>query len=234
MRHLSLALLLSIVCLSIQAQEITKSDTTLEEYKSDKKPHQDMLLVDLNWDRLLGLNDPVKQKWYGRGVGVSLMYDYPLNKNGNVSVAIGGGFASHNYYTNALITKIDSSNVSYFMDVPDSVRSRGKVSANFIDIPVELRFRTNEDKRGYRWKLAVGARLGYQLDVHEKIFDGTGRKYKTYYYPHTALFRYGPVVRVGYGSLMLTGFYSVSTFFEPGFGLNDLNGLTVGLTIAPF
>lgn len=193
-----------------------------------------MLLVDLNWDRLMGLQDPVKQKWYGRGVAVSLMYDYPLNKNGNVSVAFGAGFGSHNYYTNALVTKIDSLNVSYFKDIPDTVKTGGKISANFVDIPLELRFRTNENSKGYRWKLAVGAKVGYQLDVHEKVFDAEGKKFKTYYYPHTALFRYGPVVRVGYGSIMLTGFYSVSTFFQDGFGLNDLNGLSLGVTITPF
>lgn len=196
------------------------------------KPHQDMLLVDLNWDYLLGLESPVKQEWYGRGISLAGMYDHPLNKDGNVSFAFGVGFSSHNYYTNALVLRTDS--VSSFTAVPDSIKSKGKLSVNYFDIPVEFRFRTNANDKGYRWKIALGGRVGYLLDAHEKTINAQDVKIKTYDYPHITQWRYGVVARVGYGSMMLSAFYSLSTFFETGKSLTDQNALSVGITIVPF
>ncbi|MEZ4721467.1 MAG: outer membrane beta-barrel protein [Flavobacteriales bacterium] len=215
-------------------QDTLNIERSSSEKSDDKKPHQDMMLVDFNWDRLLGLNGPVKQKWYGRGISVALMYDYPLNRNGNYSIAIGGGFTSHNYYTNALVVKNAALDVAEFQAQPSTIKDKGKISLNYLDVPVELRFRTNEDSREHRWKVAVGGRVGYRINVHEKIIDNNDFKTKLYYYPHTALFRYGPTLRFGYGAVMLTGYYSLSTFFQTGKGMKDMNALSIGLTISPF
>lgn len=193
-----------------------------------------MLLVDLNWDYLMGFKGPAVQKWYGRGISAALMYDYPLNKNGNVSAAAGGAITNHNYYTNALVSKIDSTNQVEFLVVPGSIKKKGKLSVTYVDVPLELRFRTNEDKRGDRWKFAVGARIGYRVNVHEKIINDKDIKIKTYYYPQVGLFRYGLTARAGYGAMMLTAFYSISPLFDSGVGVKDMNAFSVGLTIIPF
>lgn len=205
-----------------------------EPSKVGKKPHLDMLLVDLNWDRLIGVNSAVNQKWFGRGISVSLMYDYPLQRDGRVSFAAGGAFTSHNYYTDGLVQKSGGTELVKFTKQPSSIKDRGKISVNYVDVPLEFRFRTAEDKREHRWKLGVGARVGYLIQVHEKTFDNNDRKSKLYHYPHVAKFRYGPTVRFGYGAVMLTGYYSLSTFFQEGKSVNDINAFSVGLTISPF
>ena len=236
MRHFFLSLLVAFFAFSVSAQvDSTISSTDRNSNKNlDKKPHMDMLLVDLNWDRLIGLQDPVRQKWYGRGIAVSLMYDYPIKANGQVSFAIGGGFASHNYYTNALVKKSGTTELADFIIQPSSIKEKGKISLNYVDVPFEFRFRTLEDSREHRWKLAVGGRVGYLINVHETIKDVNGFKTKLYFYPHVSKFRYGPTVRFGYGAVMLTGFYSLSTFFQTGKSVDPQNGLSIGITISPF
>ncbi|HAW18885.1 MAG TPA: hypothetical protein DCX14_01775 [Flavobacteriales bacterium] len=215
---------------------IGQTDSTKVKSLKDygKKPHLDMLLVDLNWDRLIGLDNAVSQKWYGRGLAVSLMYDYPLTQDARVSFAIGGGFATHSYYTDALVKKVNGTDVAAFQRQPSTVKEKGKISLNYVDVPLEFRFRTLEDSREHRWKLAVGGRVGYLINAHETTIDGQGFKSKLYHYPHVSKFRFGPSVRFGYGAIMLTGFYSVSTFFQTGKGLNDINAFSLGLTISPF
>ena len=121
-----------------------------------------------------------------------------------------------------------------FTKQPSSVKDGGKISLNYVDVPLELRFRTAEDNREHRWKLGVGAKVGYLLNIHEKTINGNGRKSKLYYYPHAAKFRYGPTLRVGYGAVLLTGFYSFSTFFQEGKSVNAINAFSLGLTISPF
>lgn len=235
MKNLLLAVVAVFIGLSSHSQDEPATDTTATtETETTKRPHQDMLLVDFNWDHLLGLPSSVKQEWFGRGIGVATMYDYPFNKNGNVSLGFGVGFTSHNYYTNALVMKIDSVDQSGFFAVPDSVKSKGKLSVNYVDVPLELRFRTNENEKGHRWKMAVGGKVGYLIDAHEKTIDSEDIKIKTYNYPHISQIRYGVSARVGYGSVMLYGFYSLSTFFETGKSLGDQNALSIGITILPF
>jgi hypothetical protein len=236
MKAIHLFFALSFLMILFVATPVVSQDSNsvINNKDLDKKPHQDMLLVDFNWDRLVGLDSPVKQKWYGRGIAVSLMYDYPLNRTGKVSLAFGGGFTSHNYYTNALVGKIDSLNVGAFEIQNSNVKDKGKISLNYLDVPLEIRFRSDEDDREHRWKLAAGARIGYLINAHEKTIDGNGFKTKLYHYPHVSLFRYGPTVRFGYGAVMVTGFYSLSTFFQTGKGFQQPNALSIGLTISPF
>jgi hypothetical protein len=233
MKLVSTILFVLVICSSAFAQ----SDSTKvapSNSKMGKKPHLDMLLVDLNWERLIGMNNSVNQKWFGRGIAVNLMYDYPLRRDGKVSFDIGGGFTSHNYYTDALVQKSGGTQKVKFTKQPSSVKDGGKISLNYVDVPLELRFRTAEDNREHRWKLGVGAKVGYLLNIHEKTINGNGRKSKLYYYPHAAKFRYGPTLRVGYGAVLLTGFYSFSTFFQEGKSVNAINAFSLGLTISPF
>ena len=233
MKLFSTILLVLIICSSAAAQsDSTKVDPS--KSKMGKKPHLDMLLVDLNLDRLIGINSSVNQKWFGRGIAVNLMYDHPLQRDGRVSFAIGGGFTSHNYYTDGLVQKSGTTQKVKFVKQPSSIKDGGKISLNYVDVPFEFRFRTAEDNREHRWKVGVGAKVGYLLNVHEKTIDGNGRKSKLYYYPHAAKFRYGPSVRVGYGAIMLTGFYSLSKFFQDGKSVNPINAFSLGFTISPF
>ncbi len=219
------------------SQENQSNDSTSVVAKDDDKAkRQDLFYIDLNWDRLLGINAPIEQKWFGRGISLGLLYDQPFNKNGNVSGAIGVGFTSHNYYMNGLATRFPGPDNGYtdFSIVGDSIYSRGKISANYVDIPVEFRFRTNPDRHGNRWKLAVGGKVGYKIQVHEKIINDQDIKIKTYDYPHVTRLRYGLSGRVGYGSIMLSAFYSLTPFFDENHSVNQYNTFTLGVTIVPF
>ncbi len=222
------------------AQDSTAAATPVEnsdaETPKGNQKRQDLFYFDLNWDRLLGLDQSIDQRWFGRGLAFGGMYEVPFNKGGNFSFGIGVGFASHNYYTNAVVTRFDSAGVNYsqFSVVGDTIKDRGKLSLNYVDLPLELRFRTNPNKKGYQWKLAIGAKLGYLVNAHEKIIDKDKIKVKVYDYPNVTQWRYGVTGRIGYGKVMLSGFYSLSPLFEDGTSTQTINQFSLGISIMPF
>lgn len=228
-----LTLSLLLTASSFAQDDVVDSDTAdvIEQRK-----HQDLFYVDLTWDYLLGLPEGVEQKWYGRGVNLGLVYDQPFTKDGMVSGAIGAGFASHNYYLNALVNRFDSAGSSYskFQVASDSVLSRGKISLNYVDVPFELRFRTKPNKEGIRWKFAVGGKVGYLVNVHEKIIDAQDIKIKTYNYPNIAQVRYGVSARVAYGAIGVSAFYSLSPLFNAGSSVGQQNSFAVAISLIPF
>lgn len=219
------------------AQDSTSTSDELKPLDQDlDRKRQDFAYFDFNWDRLLNLEGGVEQKWFGRGVSFGGMYDLAFNEGGNFSLGVGLGFTSNNYYTNARISTFDSAGVSYsrFEVVGDTLRRRGKLSLNYVELPIEFRFRTKENDRGHRWKLAVGAKVGYLVQSHEKFFDGNDDKIKLYDYPNFTELRYGLTGRVGYGSVMISAFYGLTPLFESTTSSNNINQLSIGISIIPY
>ena len=231
---LSLFLVLSGIVVGQEAD--TTSVKAEMEDEEEGIPHLDLMLIDLNWDYPIGNNKSFKQDWYGRGANVSILYDHPFQEDGMVSGAFGVGIAAHNYYSNSVVTRFDTALVSTsdFVDIPDSLMKSIKLSVNYVDIPIELRFRSAVDDRGNRIKVAIGAKVGYRLQTHEKTIDAQNVKLKTFAYPHITKWRYGATFRAGYGSVMFHGFYSISTLFEEQNTVTPYNALQLGVTITPF
>lgn len=201
-----------------------------------KSKRQDQFVLDLNYDTFLNKPSDVKFKWYGHGVNIQFFYDKPLLKSNQLSLAIGAGFSTQNYYTNAQVRQDPSRTEDYsaWTKVPDSISyKRNKISSNWIEIPLEFRYRSKEDSKGYSWKFALGGKVGYLIDTHDKIRHSNGDKYKTYIFPNNNEWRYGVLTRIGYGKINLTAFYSLSPWFKEGKG-REMNQLSIGISVVPF
>lgn len=230
------------------AQDV--SDKTVADEKPRKKrkpPKKEMILVNLNFDSWLSHPSTVEPKWFSsRGVDVAILYDYVLEKS-NFSLAAGVGFNSHNIHMEAFpieyaidgggtYTKLDQ---AFFKDQKITVN---KLSTNFIDIPFEVRFRSNPHKNGKRIAASVGFKLGWLVQSHTKtktdedyFYQGVNfrRKIKTYDIPNLTKFRYGLTARVGYANFYLNFFYSLTPLFVEGRGTSAVP-ISVGIGVSPF
>jgi hypothetical protein len=213
---------------------------SIEVVSKDLDKRLDFFLVDLNWDYLLGMPNLVDQKLWGRGITLNAMFDQPLNQKSNVSLAVGVGFQSSNYYTDSYILNdtMAGADISTWITPittdADPSTFRQKISVNYVDVPFEVRFRTNPNSKGYRWKVYVGGKVGYMFQAHEKLIDQNDFKVKYYDYPTINRWRYGISTRLGYGSVAITGFYSLSTLFNNNHTQGQQNALSLGITLIPF
>ncbi len=232
------------------AQE--KSDSLEAKQQIDTRDRLVFELVHNNWH-----NKPedVAIKWYNRGVNALVLYDFPLlGKNNNVSAAPGFGISNSNIYSDSYIST-DTAGVSFFQNLPatilaidhnndttsiENVVRRNKLSTTYLSVPLELRFRTNPDKFGKSWKLALGARVGYCLDAHTNykggdfLFNTSNEIHiKDKALPNIPKWRYGVTARLGYSNFNVFGHYSLSTLFDKDQG-PGIHPFSVGISFNSF
>ena len=198
-------------------------DDNIEEIKQDlsKLDSRDRLIFEVAYNGWLNKPDSLTTRWYNRGFNAYLMYDVALYDD-NISIAPGVGISSSNVYSRSKLMFGDT--VNYFVPINlDTISvSRNKISTTFIDVPIELRFRSNPNKLNQRFKVALGVRIGYMIDSHIKykgqpLEAGDSRTevfYKDKRIPDINKFRYGMSLRVGYGNFNVFGFYGISTLFQ--------------------
>ncbi|MCB9190049.1 MAG: outer membrane beta-barrel protein [Flavobacteriales bacterium] len=244
------SILFAIGLFASTANAQTVSETTVADEQPKKKrkpPKKEMILVNLNFDSWLFNPSTVKPKWFAsRGVDVALLYDYVLAKS-NFSLAGGVGFNSHNIHMEAfpIVYQITEGHSYTHLD-PTFFEGQkitvNKISTNFIDIPFEVRFRSNPHKNGKRIAASVGFKLGWLVQSHTKsktdedyFYEGVNfrRKIKTYDIPNLTKFRYGLTARVGYANFYLNFFYSLTPLFREGYGTEAVP-ISIGIGVSPF
>lgn len=255
-RFIITALLLSFG-ISLLAQEVdSQTVADAKPTKKRKPPKKEMILINMNFDSWLNHPSTVSPKWFSsRGVDVAILYDYVIAKS-NFSIAAGVGFNSHNIHMEAFPITYQvtpdagggkqTSTHSYTHLDPNFFSGQkitvNKLSTNFIDIPIEFRFRSNAHKNGKRIAASLGFKLGWLVQSHTKTkvdddyyFEGRnfGRKIKTYDIENLTKFRYGITCRVGYANFYVNLFYSLTTLFEDGMG-TEASPVSIGLGFSPF
>jgi len=117
-----------------------------------------------------------------------------------------------------------------------------KISTNFIDVPIEFRFRSYPNKSGKRVAISAGFKLGFLVQSHAKtrtkedvFVNGVsvGNKFKTYNIPNLRKVRYGVTARVGFAKFYANFFYSLTPLFIDGKG-TAATPISVGIGYTPF
>lgn len=238
----------AIISLSAVAQQTETTVADERPKKSKRKPpKKEMVLINLNFDSWLNYPSYVKPEWFSsRGVDVAILYDYVLKKS-NFSLAGGVGFNSHNIHMDAFPIQYHTSNGSTYTKLEESFFDGkkiviNKISTNFIDIPFEVRFRSNAHKNGKRIAASVGFKLGWLVQSHTKTktdvdfyYNGVNfrDKVKTYDIPNLTKFRYGVTARVGYANFYVNFFYSLTPLFVKGRGTEAVP-ISIGIGVSPF
>jgi hypothetical protein len=230
-----------------------KVDATIKK-SIPKMKSRDRLIIELTHDNWLNKPDYIETKWFSRGFNAFVMWDVPLVKSGIISVAPGLGISNTNVFSNVLIQSSLSDDSTHFNVIPTSVPnltttvendsvalkySKNKLTVSSIDIPLELRFRTNPSK-GKPFKLAIGARVGYVINAHTKYKgedyrDGSQREVTLKEAPAININRlkYGVTGRIGYGNFNIFGYYSLSKLFNTSLA-PEITPISVGISFNSF
>lgn len=219
MKKMFAFLLMTTMTMAIFAQE---DDIEV----SSRFGKNDRLMIDLYSDMWQNAPDSADIKGFNRGASVSMMQDFKFGAT-NFSFAIGLGLGTHNMFYNANLVK-DSLGVTQFNQRVDEPKMN-KLVLSYIDVPVELRFRT---KRDNVFRFAVGGKFGYEINNHIKFVD-EGIKVKSFNITDINPIRYGVTLRVGYKMFNAYVYYGLSTLFKDKMG-PEMTPISFGISIIPF
>ena len=198
---------------------------------------QDRLVMQFNWNTWLNNTDTsLKLQTQSRGFDIHWMFDFLFKDSSKFSIAPGLGISTANVFHKSFITATDSA--TFFTAHKDSLDfKKNKLATTYVEVPLELRFRSKSNKSGGSVKIAVGAKAGLLLAAKTK-YVGPGApfglqeedtKVKTFKIPNVARFRYGLTFRAGYSNVNLVAFYALSTLFDASRG-PVLNPFSVGIS----
>ncbi|RAJ85330.1 outer membrane protein with beta-barrel domain [Chitinophaga dinghuensis] len=195
---------------------------------------RDFLMIQVAYDGWAGSPDSVKTG-FNRGFNIAFMYDMPLKKS-NFSIAPGIGIS-----TSGVMLKDHSMDVAGRVNATDvtfpytTTNKRYKVATTYIEIPVELRYRSVPDNANKGFKAALGVKIGALVDAHTKAkFTGPNggkttdkERNKEFFNP----WRFAATARVGYGNFALFGSYSLNPLLKNS-DKYDIRSYQIGIALS--
>jgi len=178
---------------------------------------RDQVIFDLNYNYWIDNENTTRQNINSYGCSFYIMYNL-LGKYSNICFASGFGLSMENI--NLETQPYDSLGYTYFTIIPSNIDyQKNKIALTYLDVPLEIRIRTNPNEKRKSFKIFLGGKLGYLINNHLKYIGedfATGKwvKYKNYYLPNISPFRYGLTCRIGFGKFNITGYYALTTLFK--------------------
>ena len=184
-----------------------------------------------------------------RSIYFSPFYKYEFFiPNTNFSILAGLSVGSEKYrFKNdvTLVRSIDAED-NYFNEVVelDSLLEnvnikKSNLTATYLEIPLEVRFRTNRKYPKNGLNFSVGGKIGYLADAHTKFkyrVDGETKVTKQKESFDLSPLRYGLTGRIGFGIFNLFYYYSLNPLFQEDKGpLGDVSQpMIFGFSLSPF
>lgn len=180
----------------------------------------------------------VDTRLVNQGANVFAMYNHELNDKG-LSVAAGLGISSENLFLTDHYVADVLADVIEFTPVPEGLAaSRSKMNFTYLDIPLELRLKTENDFRfGFAFKF--GVLIDSKTLYKGSAFDdnGIGLGYITYEKDkkinQLEEYRFGIQLRAGYKWVQFFGYYGLNKVFLADKG-PQMSPIHVGVTFMPF
>lgn len=192
--------------------------------------------LDVYTDMWQDVPSTLEPKTINPGVNVFGTYNFIFGES-NFSFSPGIGLGIHNMFNSSfLYTNSDS---SYFVPIdeamPDLAYKKSKFVAPYLDIPLEIRFKSKSE-----FRVAIGFKFGFLMRAYTKYkgddyLSELNNKtiYKKKIIQNLEKNRYGFTGRIGYKWLNIYGYYQLSTLFVKDKG-PEMYPISVGITIIPF
>ena len=178
-----------------------------------------------------------------RAVNIYYLYHITLGQESHFSINPGLGLGMENYNFADPVTLAMTNGETNAVQVEEAFGEldlrKSKLSVNYLDIPVELRFNLNKVNHDRGLRIAVGGRVGVLIDAHTKVkFEQNDdvKKFKTKQDFSLNKIRYSVHGRLGVGSFNAFYYANLAPLFKDSGpdGTEDMNTFMAGISFTLF
>lgn len=216
---LTSSFVLLFVCSAI-AQE--KPIPELQSTKPvDSLYREDQFYVGLTYNTLQNKPENLSQQKISLGVSAGFLRDMPINKNRNVAIATGLGFALNNYNENLTISEVGGLN-NYTINNDGAGFEKNKFTQLLVEVPLEFRWRSSTFESYKFWRVYGGVKFSYLL-YDKSVFKTSTAKIVITNNNDFNDFLYGVYLSGGYNTINLYAYYGLNPLFKSA----EVNGQKV-------
>jgi hypothetical protein len=240
MRKIVIAVFAACLVSTAFAQTDSVIHKVIPGYKKET-PSNDHFFIQIGYLTWTNKPDSIRTKGFPRSLNMYVMLNFPFKTNPHWSVAIGPGISSDNMYFDKMTVGIARTTPTVqFRDVSDTSHfKKYKLSTNYLEAPVEMRYRFNPNDDRKSVKIAFGAKVGVLVNAHVKgttlqstsdqtLNDYTAKESTKRFFNKQRLSVMG---RVGVGSFTVFATYAITPLFQEALG-PAIHPLSIGLNIS--
>lgn len=200
---------------------------------------EDQIYITATYNLIVDKSDSITQGGFSNGLLVGYVRDIPLNEQRNFGLGLGINYAISHIYQNISIKSLDNGTTD-FQRMESNEYIRNKFSVSYIEMPLEIRYRTSTIDEHKFFRAYLGIKAGYRLRSYTKLKTQLN-EISYYNQPEFNWWKYGVYLNIGYSSWNFHIDYTLSKVFKDGTNAKpvdasqstismDMNMLNIGLT----
>lgn len=162
--YVLLVFLVNLLAYAQVNDSLIKTERTVKV--NDPFYREDQFYLGITHSMYLDAPSAFKQNSISSGFQAGILRDISINEKRNWAIATGVGFSTYNMRTNLLV--LDPITMDYELN---SNYTKNKQNHYFIDVPLEVRWRSSNRYSHKFWRIYTGVRYSYLLASSTK-YDG--------------------------------------------------------------
>ena len=219
---LLLTIFIFLAGFSILAQE-TKPISPIIEV--DSLYREDQFYINFAFANIQNKPKSFKLTKISPSISLGFIRDFPLNKNRTVAIALGLGYTFTKLNENISINTI--TNIPQYSIISGQQFDKNKLLLHYIDIPLEIRWRTSTPESHVFWRIYSGFKVSYLIDDRYKFKDASTDSNTS---KNTDLnkLQYGAYIAAGRNTWNFYAYYGITPLFKSS---AKINNETIGLNV---
>lgn len=197
----------------------------------DSLYREDQFYFAFTYNSLFNRPSGISQNKFSSGFTGGFLRDMPINKNRTLAFASGLGLSYNKYFQDLLVIRINQSN-EYSVIPSDKSFSKNKLDQFYVDIPLELRWRTSTPESHKFWRIYSGFKFSYLIWNKYTHVDAE-LDYKINLASDFNKLQMGTYLAVGYNTWNFYAYYGLTPLFKSSAKINGesvgFNTLNLGL-----
>ncbi|MDN3618572.1 porin family protein [Polaribacter undariae] len=187
---------------------------------------EDQIYVAVSYAQFVDQPQEIFKSNFSYGLSVGFLKDVILNKQGNVSIAVGVGYGFDFFNHELKVEEIN--NTTVFSS--DATISANLFKSHNLEFPLEFRWRTSTANKYSFWRIYGGIKFSYNFSNKFQFDDENGNTFKYQDVSNYNKLQYGLTLSTGYDEFNINLYYGLTPVFEN----STINGEVINTKILKF